>query len=291
VHKRLRSDTAPQRDVDDRRRDQRRPPRGHVKLTGNTILITGGGTGIGLALAGVLLERGNRVAVCGRRQEKLDEARRLYPQLVTYRCDVSEADDRRRLFEAVAADGLALNVLINNAASMTAYDLTDTGALDMDMVRRDIAVNFVAPIEMIELFLPMLLERDAPTIINVSSPGGVVPVARVPVYCASKAALGSFTRSLRHQLGARVRVITVYPPSVETEMMRNVDLHKVSAEDCGREIMRRLAGDSDEIWIGEARYLPILARLAPLWTFRLVNRATKFASPPGRDASARRETP
>jgi len=262
-----------------------------VKPTRNTVLITGGATGIGLALAALLLERGNTVAVCGRRKEKLDEARRLYPELVTYRCDVSVADDRQTLFEAVARDGLALNVLINNAASMNAYDLTDAHALDMERVRRDIAVNFLAPLEMIELFLPVLLARESPTIINVSSPGGVVPVARVPVYCASKAALGSLTRSLRHQLRGRARVVTVYPPSVETEMMRDVGIRKLSPYDCGREILRRLKGDCDEIWVGEARYLPVLARLAPRWTFGLVNRVTKFASPETRDAGTRREAP
>jgi len=115
-------------------------------------------------------------------------------------------------------------------------------------------------------------------------------VARVPVYCASKAALGSFTRSLRYQLGGRVRVVTVYPPSVETEMMRDVGLRKISAGDCAREIVRRLGDASDEIWIGEARYVPILARLAPHWTFGLFNRVTKFRAPANGGVSKRRET-
>jgi uncharacterized oxidoreductase len=250
-----------------------------VNLTNHTVLITGGATGIGLGLAKLLLARGNTVAVCGRRQDRLDEAQRNHPGLIAYRCDVSVEEERRRLLAAIRDDGLSPNVLVNNAAHMAAYDLADPEALDMAAVRRDIAVNFIAPIEMIRLFLPTLREQRDPVIINVSSPGGLVPVARVPVYCASKAALCSFTRSLRHQLRGAVRVITVYPPSVATEMMDGVEVPKVSADDCCRDIVARLAGGRDEIWIGDGRYLPILARLAPQWTFDLVNRFTKFAPP------------
>jgi uncharacterized oxidoreductase len=241
-----------------------------MKLSGNTVLITGGGTGIGLALAGALSECGNEVVICGRRQEKLDEARRLYPRLRGHRCDVSDAEDRQRLFDAITGDGLAINVLVNNAACMRPYDFSNPDALDVEGMHRDIAANYAAPVEMIRLFLPMLREREHPTIINVSSPGGVVPVSRFPIYCASKAAMIAFTRSLRHQLAGSVKVITLYPPSVDTAMMAGVGLPAISTEACNREMMRRLA---DEIWIGEARYIPILSRLIPKRIFQIVNRA------------------
>jgi uncharacterized oxidoreductase len=244
-----------------------------MKLSGNTVLITGGGTGIGLALAGALSERGNEVVICGRRQEKLDEARRLHPRLRAHRCDVSEAGERQRLFDAVAADGLAINVLVNNAACMRPYDFDDADALDVEGMHRDIAANYTAPVEMIRLFLPMLRACERPTIINVSSPGGVVPVSRFPVYCASKAAMISFSRSLRHQLAGSVKVITLYPPSVDTAMMAGVGLPTISTAACNREVMKRLAKDDDEIWIGEARYIPILSRLAPGRIFQIVNKA------------------
>jgi uncharacterized oxidoreductase len=244
-----------------------------MKLSGNTVLITGGGTGIGLALAGALSECGNEVVICGRRQEKLDEARRLYPRLRAHRCDVSDAEDRQRLFDAITGDGLAINVLVNNAACMRPYDFSNPDALDVEGMHRDIAANYAAPVEMIRLFLPMLREREHPTIINVSSPGGVVPVSRFPIYCASKAAMIAFTRSLRHQLAGSVKVITLYPPSVDTAMMAGVGLPTISTEACNREIMKRLAKDDDEIWIGEARYIPILSRLIPKRIFQIVNRA------------------
>ena len=244
-----------------------------MKLTENTILITGGGTGIGLGLAGAFAQLGNEVIICGRRQEKLDEACRRIPGLRAHRCDVSDAADRQRLFETIAADGLAINVLINNAACMRPYDFTEPDALDMVGVNQDLAANVVAPIEMIRLFLPMLREHGRATIINVSSPGGVVPVARFPIYCASKAAMISFTRSLRYQLAEEVKVITLYPPSVDTAMMAGVGLPTITVEECNREVMKRLARGSDEIWIGEARYIPIFSRLMPKRIFDIVNKA------------------
>jgi uncharacterized oxidoreductase len=244
-----------------------------MKLSGNGVLITGGGTGIGLALAGALSERGNEVVICGRRQEKLDEARRLHPRLRAHRCDVRDAGDRQRLFDSIAAEGLGINVLVNNAACMRPYDFTDRDALDVEGLHQDIAANYTAPVEMIRLFLPLLREREHPTIINVSSPGGVVPVSKFPIYCASKAAMISFSRSLRHQLAGSVKVITLYPPSVDTAMMAGVGLPTISTEACNREIMKRLARDDDEIWIGEARYIPILSRLLPRQIFRIVNKA------------------
>jgi uncharacterized oxidoreductase len=244
-----------------------------VKLTGNTILITGGGTGIGLGLAAAFAERGNEVIICGRRQEKLDEACRRVPGLRAHRCDVGDAADRQRLFDAIAADGLAIDVLINNAACMRPYDFTQPDALDGEGLHRDIRANLLAPIEMIRLFLPMLRERGRGTIINVSSPGGVVPVARYPIYCASKAAMINFTRSLRHQLGEEVKVITLYPPSVDTAMMAGVGLPTISVEECNDEVMKRLARGRDEIWIGEARYVPVLSRLMPKRIFDIVNKA------------------
>jgi uncharacterized oxidoreductase len=177
----------------------------------------------------------------------------------------------------VRNDGHAVNVLVNNAAVMRAYDLTDAQQLEIAQVREDIQTNLAGPIEMVHLFLPTLRERAGATIINVSSPGGLVPVARVPIYCASKAALHSYTRSLRHQLAGSVRVIEVYPPSVDTPMMEKVGLDKVSAEKFTEALMARLTKDEDEIWIGESRYLPLMNRFAPRRTFQLINRATKIS--------------
>jgi uncharacterized oxidoreductase len=252
-----------------------------MKLTGNTILITGGGTGLGLAMARSFLEQGNQVLVCGRRLEKLEEARRSLPSLQTYRCDVSNAGERKHLLDTVRSDGYQVNVLVNNAAVMRIYDLANAQKLDTETVLMDLQTNLAAPIEMVNLFLDRLRERPGATIINISSPGGLVPVARVPIYCASKAALHSYTLSLRHQLRGSVRVIEVYPPSVDTPMMEKVSLRTVSVEQFSRALMSRLAKGDEEIWLGESRYLPLMNRLAPGRTFQIVNRATKISRAEG----------
>ncbi len=248
-----------------------------MKLTGNSILITGGGTGIGLAMAKAFLERGNEVAICGRRQDKLDEACAAAPGLRAYRADVSDPTDRRELADALTRDGFEVNVLINNAACMNTYDLASAEGPDLNAAFADFQINLMAPISLIHLLLPQLRTRPDPVILNVSSPGGVVALAEVPFYCAAKAALDSYTLSLRRQLtGSGVQVITMYPPSVDTAMMQGVELRLISVETFIAELMKRLAKDKEEVWIGEGRYVPILKRIAPKLTFRFINDSTKM---------------
>lgn len=135
-----------------------------------------------------------------------------------------------------------------------------------------------APIDLVNLLLPSLREEPGVSILNVSTPGGVVPVAGVPFYRASKAALHSYTHSLRYRLAGKVRVVEVYPPSVGTEMMADVKPKTISVEQFTELPMARLETGAEEIWVGESRILRRLARLAPSRTFRLVNRATQFHS-------------
>ncbi len=246
-----------------------------MKLTGNSILVTGGGTGIGRAMAAAFLERGNQVAICGRREEKLEEARRDHPGLRTYSCDVSDPEDRRHLYDSLRRDAFVPNVLINNAAVMRTYDLTDPRNLDLEKVQHDLHINFLAPFALNTLFLPLLEEQDDAVIMNVSSPGGLVAIANVPVYCASKAALHSYCESLRRQLNGSVRVIEMVPPSVDTAMMDSVELHKVSTEEFTGELFRRLTKGDDEIWVGEGRYIKWIHRLSPWLAARLANGSTR----------------
>lgn len=248
-----------------------------MKLSGNTILITGGATGIGLAMAASFLELGNQVLICGRRQDKLDAASKQHPKLRAYRCDISKSEDRAQLLESFQEDGCIPNVLINNAAVMRTYDLTDTKGLNLEKVRSDLDTNFLSPVELINQLLPLLQAQSNPTIINVSTPLGHVPVANVPFYCASKAALHSYTKSLRLQFQGQVEVIEIYPPSVDTEIMDNVSIHKVSVEEFNRELMTRLQKGGEEIWVGEGRHIRWLNRLFPKATYNLVNKSTKVS--------------
>jgi len=188
-----------------------------MDLGSNTILITGGASGIGLALAERFLAAGNRVLLCGRREEKLLEAKRKHPDLRVHATDLSLEADRRALRDWALADSPDLNVLVNNAG-IQRYPEFGKGE-DWDLIQEEIAINFAAPIHLTSLFLPHLLGRPRAAIVNLTSGLAFVPIARAPVYCATKAALHSFTRSLRTQLsGTSVEVVELIPPAVDTDL-------------------------------------------------------------------------
>lgn len=215
-----------------------------MELAGNTVLITGGASGIGLALAERFLQAGSEVIVCGRRQEKLREAQAGHPQLRTRICDVAEEGERIGLFRWAVAEFPRLNVLVNNAGIQRRVSLRD--AEGWVSTHEEIAVNLEAPIHLTTLFIPHLLTQRNPTIVNVTSGLAFVPLARVPIYCATKAALRSFTLSLRHQLAPTpIRVVEIAPPAVNTEL-GGPGLHTfgVPVEEFADAVMGRLrAGD------------------------------------------------
>ncbi len=184
----------------------------------HTILITGGATGIGFALAERFLAAGHRVAICGRRDAKLGEAKAKRPDLVTFRCDVASCDDRVRLRDRVIAELPALDMLINNAG-VQRRDRVRGETPSWEERQSEIAINFEAPVHLVDLFLPHLLARPSAAIVNVTSGLAFVPAPFAPVYGATKAALHSFTMALRHHLSATsVRVVEIVPPAVNTEL-------------------------------------------------------------------------
>lgn len=188
-----------------------------MNTTGNTILITGGASGIGLAFAERLVGMGNKVIVCGRRQEVLDEARASIEGLQTRVCDVADETDRVALFHWATTEFPTLNVLINNAGIQRRLQLTTPEP--WAATRQEIAINLEAPIHLSQLFLPHLLAKNEAAIINVTSGLSFAPLANVPVYCSTKAALHSFTLSLRQQLKqTSMEVIEVIPPAVNTDL-------------------------------------------------------------------------
>ena len=169
-----------------------------MKLQSRTILITGGTSGIGLALAKQLHERINAVIVTGRNQERLDAARRMLPVVHTFKRDVGDPGAIAALHESVLSQFPALDTLINNAGIMRNLNLNHTR--DLKDVTREIEINLSGPVRMIQGFLPDLKARKAALIVNVSSGLAFIPKPLSPVYCATKAAMHSFTQSLRVQL-------------------------------------------------------------------------------------------
>jgi len=188
-----------------------------MQLSDNTILITGGTSGIGLAFAEGFMAAGSKVIICGRREERLDDLRENYPRLITRACDVSKAADREALADWVLQNHSELNILMNNAGVQLVLDMTKP--VDLDRIQAEIETNVVAPVHLTSLFAQHLATKADAAVINISSGLAFAPLAFMPVYCATKAAVHSLTLSLRHQLkNTSVKVFEIIPPSVDTEL-------------------------------------------------------------------------
>jgi uncharacterized oxidoreductase len=191
-----------------------------MKLSDNTILITGGNAGIGLAFAERFIDAGNTVVVCGRREEALQQAKEKYPSLITYVSDLSVEAERVKLFEWVTAHYPEMNVLVNNAGIQQRFNVLKADAKnDWSYFNKEITINMEAAIQMSMLFAPYFSEKENAAIINVTSGLAFTPMVIAPIYSATKAAMHSFTVSLRHQLSdTSIEVIEVAPPAVNTDL-------------------------------------------------------------------------
>lgn len=189
-----------------------------MNISGNTILITGGGSGIGRGLAEALHKLGNQVVIVGRRQSALDETTAANPGMKSLPLDIENPVSIKTLAKEAAAFP-ALNVLVNNAGIMRAENL-NAEAIDVKASESIIATNLMGPIRLTAALLPLLKKQPSATIINVSSGLAFVPLTLTPTYCATKAAIHSYTQSLRYQLRATpVEVLELIPPYVATDLM------------------------------------------------------------------------
>jgi len=189
-----------------------------MDLKNNTVLITGGSNGIGLAFAERFLRMGNKVIICGRREEKLREVQERFPQMHIKRCDVADESQRIALYNWTVQEFPDVNVLLNNAGIQQCINLKDQ-KVDWNDYKLEIAINLEAPMHLSQLFIPHLMKQDRPVIINVSSSLAFMPPAWVPVYGATKAGLHSFTFGMRVQLAdAGIKVIEIIPPAVNTDL-------------------------------------------------------------------------
>ena len=223
-----------------------------MELGSHTVLVTGGATGIGYALAVRFLRAGSRVIVCGRREDKLREAAAAHPALVTRQCDLSKDPARRALAADLPREFPRLDVLVNNAGTQRRVRLEEDEP--WSATHEEIAINLEAPVHLSRLFVPHLLTQQRPAIINVTSGLAFAPLATVPVYCATKAALHSFTLSLRHQLaGTPIDVIELVPPAVDTDL-GGPGLHTfgVPVDEFADAVMPRLEKGEHEIAYGFA---------------------------------------
>jgi uncharacterized oxidoreductase len=190
-----------------------------MKIRDNTILITGGGTGIGRGLAEAFHALGNRVIIASRRRQALDATTQANPGMASYVVDLQDPAATRAFAAQLTQDFPALNVLVNNSGIMRAENLLaqPEAMADMEAI---VATNLLGPFRLTAALLPLLQRQPRSAIINVSSGLAFVPLAMTPTYCATKAALHSYTQSLRYQLkGSTTQVLELIPPYVATDLL------------------------------------------------------------------------
>ena len=239
-----------------------------MKLKNRTVLITGRTSGIGLELEKQLHQRGNTVIVTGRDPEKLDAASAALPGVHTFKSDVSDPGEIKALHDSVLAQFPALDTLVNNAGIMRTLNLNhDRGLID---VTREIEINLSGPVRMVQQFLPHLKTRKGALIVNVSSGLAFVPFPAAPVYCATKAAIHSFTQSLRIQLeDTGITVVELAPPGVETSLFRGEFAEEMEGQkgmDVKVLVDRAITGIEAgklEIRPGLSKVLNAMSRVAP----------------------------
>lgn len=241
-------------------------------LTGNTILITGGSSGVGLQLAKVLLSQRNRVLICGRSTDKLSLAKHLLPEVQTFCCDLSKPSERIDLFYWVQQHHPSCNMLINNAAFVHVADFFKEEKAYEQAVQ-EFETNVLAPIHLTKLFLPLLLANPLPQIVNIGTGLVYVPRTAYPFYNATKAALHSFSQVLRSQLEKQeVRMVEVLLPAIDTPWHKgNPPKIAISVERAVEEMLQKLDKGQEEIKVGAVWLLYWLSRIAPRFAFRKIN--------------------
>jgi uncharacterized oxidoreductase len=229
-----------------------------MNITGNTILITGGGSGIGQALASALYAKGNTVIITGRRQAALEATVAAHPGMSFAVLDVEDGAAIQAFAAKITAEHPTLNVLVNNAGIMVVEDLLSE-PFDLSTAEATIATNVLGPIRLTAALLPHLRRQSNATVVNVTSGLAFVPLAATPTYSATKAAMHSYSQSLRHQLkDTSVEVLELAPPAVATDLMPGhaQNPNSMPLADYTDEVMALLeAGNADEILVERVQFL------------------------------------
>jgi uncharacterized oxidoreductase len=229
-----------------------------MNITGNTILITGGGSGIGRGLAEALQALGNRVIIAGRRKQVLDETTAANPGMKSATLNIEDAASIFDFAGQMEKDYPALNVVIQNAGIMRLEDLKSPNLADAEAI---ITTNLLGPIRLTAALLPLLQKQTHSSIMTVSSGLAFVPLTLTPSYCATKAAIHSYTQSLRYQLkDTKVEVLELIPPYVQTELMgehQNTDPRAMPLKDYIAETIEILKTQPTPVEICVERVKPL----------------------------------
>ncbi len=245
-----------------------------MQLKGKAILITGGASGIGLEAAKQFLANGASVIITGRNQEKLDEAKRLYPAITAIKSDVSDAGDAQKLFNQVQHLG-GIDILYNNAGVLTdPINLGTANDQHFEDAAYEINVNYLSVIRLNNHFIDMLRSRKEGAIINTTSLLSYVPSLLEATYSASKVALRFYTETLRKHLqilNSNLKVFELLPPVVATEMTADRNGKKMTTEGLVKALIAGLRKDRFTIRVGDTKTLFIVNRFFPKIAFGLVN--------------------
>jgi uncharacterized oxidoreductase len=247
-----------------------------MKLTSRTVLITGGGSGIGGGLAKAFHERGNKVIITGRREQLLKEFSAKFPGMEAFTMDVTKEADIKRLFTVISERCPSLDVLVNNAGIGKTIDFTKPEKLPANLFE-EIDTNLKGLILMTATFLPLLSRQKQSTLVNISSGLAYMPISMLPIYCATKAAVHSFSMSLRHQLRSTpVQVIEIAPPAVDTDFGKEPNAPEMKYPKLGLEpfiaqTIKALESNSTELPIGQSKMLRLASRFLPSAMFNMLN--------------------
>jgi uncharacterized oxidoreductase len=243
-----------------------------MKLENNTVLVTGGSSGIGLELSKSLVQKGNKVIICGKSVEKLNAARNAEPRLITYQCNLSDSQQCNDLALKIKQNHPELNILINNAAIVNRIDFINEDTA-MELAENEYQTNLIAPIRLIKLLYKTLSANDSSAIINITT--GLIYAPRViySFYNSSKSALHSFTQTLRIRLkNEKTKVFEVMFPAVDTPWHQgNPPKIAIGVEKAVAGMLIGLEKDKPEIRVGGAKILYLISRIAPGFALKKVN--------------------
>lgn len=241
-----------------------------MHLSGNTVLITGGASGIGLALARQFHANNNRVIITGRDAAKLASAEKELPGIHTFQIDHADPASAISLRNYIRDHHPTPNVLINNAGVQFSYAFGRDPA-SAGNIATETQINFIAPLLLTNALLPLLAAQPLSAIVFVSSALYIAPKRSAPVYCATKAAIHTFAKSLRYQLeGSSVKVFEIVPPLVDTAMTADRSSGKMSPDRLARIFIRNFRGDVTEQHIGKSRLLKMLFQISPRLAERMM---------------------
>jgi uncharacterized oxidoreductase len=243
-----------------------------MNITQKTVLITGGGSGIGFAIAKLLSEKDNTVIITGRNEAKLKDAASKLTNVSYFAADITKEDDVNKLVAYITEKHPNLEILINNAGQASVYTLLDTPAYDHSSA--EILTNYLSPVRLIDKLLPALKVQREAAIVNVTSVLAIAPSYDVPTYSASKAALRSYTQALRFSLGddSTVKVFELLPPLVDTEFSAEIGgSNGIPPKQVAEEFLQAVENDNYEIHVGFTAQFYDAYLKSPADAFKMLN--------------------